>query len=214
MHHNTVKAATKLDATLRAEYGLYAEIGDDSLEIYTLEHDQIVGSYYKCPTLAQVLEDYEDHVVTAEEEEAALAAEEAEEEEEQRVGSVVNGKYKALYREMGGNPHSCSDWLADFLDDYCHDANDKLDFDAFIELCELNDVRPSAKLQRSIDAQTRGWQGRARMTLRRQLEVVIVINGVIYFSNHKGEKKMAPPTDKWMKEMREKHRRHWILFQN
>lgn len=104
------------------------------------------------------------------------AADEAPEDEGQQGGSVVKGRYRQLYKELG-HPNHSGDWLAVLLNNYC--VGDKhTDLETFESICGLNGVDLS-KYNRT----TPGWQGRIRMTGRNLLAKVIYKNKHIVVPN-------------------------------
>lgn len=92
---------------------------------------------------------------------AADAAGEANETEDKPT-SVVADKYRAMYAEAG-HPDNCGDWLAQLMDELCvNDAGTNMEL--FESICALNGIDLS-----KYNRESRGWQGRLRMTGRNLL---------------------------------------------
>lgn len=206
MHHATRAKAEKLIATLAAEYTNIvlvavngAEIDHekythdlDCFEIHTVEGD-CVAQYDKIPELADVLEACS---------EADINPEGDDEEEEARAsGSVVREAYRQKYRAASSNGQTCGDWLAERMVDDTSDADGKLDVDTLTALFEANGLNMNAKWALARLTQTRGWQGRYRMSGRIVLEKEIAMSGI--YSTPDGVQ-VAPPAD-WLAQVQEKH---------
>jgi hypothetical protein len=106
--------------------------------------------------------------------EAADAAEPAE-----KTGSIVRGKYRAIYAEQG-HPTHCGDWLAEFLNERCLTGKGT-DLERFESILNANGISMD-KYKRS----GHGWQGRFRMTGRNLLKAKIVRDGFILVPNMDG----------------------------
>lgn len=102
-----------------------------------------------------------------------IEAEAREADEEERVGgSVVSTTYRAKYAEAG-HPNTCGDWLANILNDYCLNK-EGFSIEQFEPICAMNGVDLS-----KYNRETRGWQGRLRMTGRNLLGRRIALKGVL-----------------------------------
>jgi len=89
-------------------------------------------------------------------------------EEPEDTGQIVPSKYRTEYAEAG-HPDDCGDFLAEY--------SRGLALEEFIAMCAENGVVPTAKLNKAMDIQTRGWQGRVRMSMGLMLRKAIEMNG-------------------------------------
>lgn len=209
MHHATRAKAAKLAAALDAEYpalqliAISAEIEhpefDTAIESWEVLHtdaDGEVTQIYdgeKVPELADLLD--------ACQEEGLDPEVGADDEEPELSGSVVPASYRAKYREVSSNGQTCGDWLAERMVDDTSFADGKLNVEALIQLFEQNGLDMNAKWALARHTQSRGWQGRFRMSGRIILEKVIAMSGV--YSDPDGVQ-IAPPAD-WLEMIRARH---------
>lgn len=119
-----------------------------------------LGEVESLTDLVSTTQDVLDELTDEEREEAMTAAEESEDDE--RSGSVVPDKYKRQYAE-NGHPGNCGDWLALTLEPLVSTPKG-FDVDAMDEIARLNGVDTS-----KLNRESRGWQGRYRMTTRNML---------------------------------------------
>lgn len=206
MHHATRAKATKLAATLLAEYPkLTLEVidGDDiDHEVYTNEcggfvvtHDggEEVYSGDKVPELAEIL----DTAI-----EMSLELESYEEEEEKPSGSVVPEEYRIQYKEKSSNGQTCGDWLAEFLVGQTHNAQG-FNVEDFTAILNANGVDMTAKWAKLPESGQPGWTGRYRMNGRQVLERLVAERGWI---NGMVDRFVVPEPD--MAILRAKHAKH------
>lgn len=215
MHHATRAKAAKLAETLAAEYPkltLIALPGDETdHETYTHElagFAVIVDGNEDEPlieTEGKTLPELADIVDAIQE--AGLDMEE-DEEEEARSGSVVPETYRAQYKAISSNGQTCGDWLAERLVADTAMADGKINIDDFIAILEANSVDMTGKWATARFAQTRGWQGRFRMSGRIVLEKQVVLTGI--YHDHTGAK--VTPHAEWLAAMEDKHR-VWLAKQ-
>lgn len=210
MHHATRAKAEKLATALRAEYPAltlkaFTEETDhpdfeSALKGWIVNHTDAEGEVHaiwygaKVPELAELLDICQEEGYDPEE-----GAEE--EEEETLSGSVVKEAYRAKYKEVSSNGQTCGDWLAERMVDDTSNGDGKLMVDALIELFEVNGLDMGAKWALARNTQTRGWQGRFRMSGRIVLEKAVTLTGV--YSDPDGVQ-INPPAE-WLEEMRAKH---------
>lgn len=124
----------------------------------------------------------------------------AEAEEEDDRGSVVPSKYKAIYaeraKETGGSPDNCGDWLAVQLDELVKIEVTEgrkrkiVDPEAMYNLCVANGCDVETLYNRAMEKQSRGWQGRFRMSAGIKLRHVVAEAGILVVP---GEKDRKPP---------------------
>lgn len=183
MHHMTAKKFAHIAQVLEDDYTILLEHDGDSF-VASFDGEPF-ADYDKVPSVEQVVEDYNDF-------EAG---------EDEAGGSVVKDHYKRIYAERG-DVNNCGDWLAQVLASLFHTADGKLDFVAFFDCCVENGVQPSRKLCAMIETRTNGWQGRARMSLRRALEVRIAYTAEFRV----GGTQVLVDAD-WLEEMQAKHRK-------
>lgn len=205
MHHATRAKATKLAATLLAEYPkltLEAIDGDDiDHEVYTNECGGFVVTHVdgeevysgdKVPELAEILD-------TAIEMGLDL---EADEEEEKPSGSVVPEEYRIQYKEKSSNGQTCGDWLAEFLVGQTHNAQG-FNVEDFTYILNRNDVDMTAKWAKLPESGQPGWIGRYRMNGRQVLERLVAERGWV---NGIADRFIVPEAD--MAILRTKHAKH------
>ena len=205
MHHATRAKATKLAATLLAEYPkltLEAIDGDDiDHEVYTNECGGFVVTHVdgeevysgdKVPELAEILD-------TAIEMGLDL---EADEEEEKPSGSVVPEEYRIQYKEKSSNGQTCGDWLAEFLVGQTHNAQG-FNVEDFTYILNRNDVDMTAKWAKLPESGQPGWIGRYRMNGRQVLERLVAERGWV---NGIADWFIVPEAD--MAILRTKHAKH------
>jgi hypothetical protein len=134
-------------------------------------------------------EDFSDNSGFVEEGAVGMDGADAEDDEEaSSKGSVVNYKYRKIYRDAG-HPDNCGDWLATELEGLCHNA-DGFDFDAYTVILDHNAVE-WAKYATEEKKATRGWQGRLRMTTRAILQRKVAVAGKLNISATKSLKAPA-----------------------
>jgi hypothetical protein len=100
----------------------------------------------------------------------------------ERKNSVVKSAYKVKYAERAkanGHASKCAqrstwDWLAQCLAGECNGEGGKLDVARFRALLEANGVDHSKWTN-----QSKGWEGRLRMTGRLALQRVVAASGVL-----------------------------------
>ncbi len=125
------------------------------------------------------------------------AADEAEDGERSEGGSVVKSTYRARYTELG-HPTHCGDWLAETLNNLCQTSKG-IDLDRFETICEANGVDLS-----KYNRETRGWEGRLRMTGRNLLaKKVYLAGGILLTPVEDAEPQYKAPKD-WMAAQRYK----------
>lgn len=148
---------------------------------------RVIGTVAELDDIAQATNEALDELS---DEERALGAQlDAEDEEVLRGGSVVPDKYKKQYA-ADGHPGNCGDWLALTLEPLVTNQASKFDPDAMDEIARLNNIDTS-KLNRD----SRGWQGRFRMTTRNMMVKVVAKSGVLHVpASEKGDT-VAAPTD-------------------
>jgi hypothetical protein len=103
------------------------------------------------------------------------------EDEGRESGSVVPDKYKKEYAARG-NPNHCGDWLADTLAHLCRvkdeGGKEVTDLDRLETIANANDVAPERFGKLGVE--TRGWQGRFRMTIRNMLVPRVATKGFLF----------------------------------
>lgn len=180
LHHASKGKAERLIAVFASEYpGLALDWALDELgrvaswKVLSVQDGEAIWEGDKLPDLADVLDAAEDAGIDPEE-----GAEE--DEDEDRSGSIVAQKYRDEYAARG-NPNHCGDWLAVWLADRCAgvDAKGKpcFDVETFRSLLSANGVDMTAKWANTPE--TRGWQGRFRMSGRIALEKIVAIRGTV-----------------------------------
>lgn len=118
-----------------------------------------------------------------------------EDEEDKATGSVVPSKYKDLYKAEGHANH-CGDWMANTLNGLCRviiDGKEAFDSDKLGMIAEANGVDHD-KYRRN---QSRGWEGRYRMTVRNVLAKVVAVKGVMIVPGEVDggdDRELTPPT--------------------
>lgn len=127
------------------------------------------------------------------------AADAAEEDEGGGGGSVVAGKYRARYAEMG-HPTHCGDDLAVILNNLClvgegHKAT--IDLPRFEAICAANGVDLS-KYNRTRN----GWQGRLRMTGRNMLARRVYEADGVLLTPIEGAEPQYKMSGEWMESRR------------
>jgi hypothetical protein len=137
-------------------------------------------------------------IALAEEWDAAWddAADEAEDDKSDG-GSVVKSTYRALYAEQG-HPNHCGDWLAETLNALCQ-TNKGIDLARFEAICAANGVDLS-----KYNRETRGWEGRLRMTGRNMLAKKIYNAGGILKTPIEGADPEYKAPAQWMERQRYK----------
>lgn len=125
------------------------------------------------------------------------AADAAEPEAEEGVGgSVVASKYRAKYAELG-HPTHCGDWLAELLNNLCIHGKGT-DLDQFERICSMNGVDLS-----KYNRESKGWQGRFRMTGRNLLaKRVYMAGGILKAINAEGVATEYRAPAEWMQAQR------------
>ena len=217
MHHATRAKAVRLIETLTAEYPrltLEAVPGDDiDHETYTnelfgfevlVDGEEVVleSDGPKVPELADILDACIEQEINPE-----ANPEEGDEEEERGSGSVVPEKYRQQYREQSTTGQSCGDWLAEqlALDTL---VADKLNVEALIGVFVNNGLDMNAPWALGRFTQSRGWQGRFRMSGRAVLEKQVLLTGT-YFN---ALDEAITPSAGWLDAMAEKHGK-WLAKQ-
>jgi hypothetical protein len=116
-------------------------------------------------------------------------------EEEPDSRDVVPAKYKALYREIGVRGQDNGDWLAEKMAKYCVvviDGKDVTSVDSVQMLAQANAV------QYAFPEETRGWQGRYRMTASNMLRKAVADKEVLVIPaqlNGGEEVSFTPPAE-------------------
>lgn len=132
---------------------------------------------------------------------------EGDEEEQEAGGSVVPSRYKEMYAERG-DPTTCGDWLALTLNKYCHVTKENgkkgTDIDVFMDIAKANQIDPDYLAKLSMN-QTRGWEGRMRMSTRNKLVAVAIEQKGINIpkaiaKSQKSGKEFEPAAKGWMDE--------------
>lgn len=124
------------------------------------------------------------------------AADEAEGEKSDG-GSVVSSTYRARYAEMG-HPTHCGDWLAETLNTLCQHSKGT-DLDRFEAICAANDVDLT-----KYNRETRGWEGRLRMTGRNLLAKKVYLAGGVLKTPVEGADPEYRAPKGWMEKQRYK----------
>ena len=125
------------------------------------------------------------------------AAADAAEGEKSDGGSVVKSTYRALYAEQG-HPTHCGDWMAETLNALCQTSKG-IDLTRFETVCEANGVDLS-----KYNRETRGWEGRLRMTGRNLLaKKVYLAGGVMKTPLEGADPEYKAPKD-WMEKQKYK----------
>lgn len=221
MHHATRAKATRLSEMLAAEYpclSLEVVTGDPSdhpdydcelggFEILVSaegsEHDgDVVWDGEKVPELADVIDACSEVGFDP----SATYGEE--EEEEAPSGNIIPEKYRQGYREASTTGQCNGDWLAERLASDTLDGNLKLDMGGLIRVFENNGLDMSAKWAAARFSQTRGWQGRFRMSGRAVLEKAVALAGVYVGP----DRQTHTPDGDWMDDMERKHGK-WLAKQ-
>lgn len=118
-----------------------------------------------------------------------------EEGEEKAVTSVVADKYKKVYianaaaNGLKGKAAKRSnwDWLSQKLADYCLGEKEKIDIQRFKDVLGANGIDYSKWTN-----QSKGWEGRFRMTGRVVLQKVVANSGILHMP---GEERIDAPAD-------------------
>jgi hypothetical protein len=189
----TALAAAEVQRQLASEYPALRlrQVDDEDYRFRVTFTDdagehEIVAAQDDVPSLADVLD-----ATTAQGfDPEAQDADDAEEEKES--GTVVNPRYRALYKERG-NPNHCGDWLAQQLDgrfqravevvkpqrDGSEEVETEIRFDpeSFIEFLRENEVDLTGRWAELPNVGTPGWQGRFRMNGRQRLEKIVAHRG-------------------------------------
>lgn len=184
LHHATRGKAERLAEILAAEYprlSIRPAYNEDESQVvswvvvYTDEDgmDNSLTETPKVPDLADILD-----ACTEE----GIDPEEGADEEEDRARVVVPQRYKDEYAARG-NPAHCGDWLAIWLEEQCHDADGRLDVEAFRSILTQNGVEQTGKWATLPESRQKGWQGRYRMNGRQKLEIVVAREGVVIALN-------------------------------
>lgn len=119
-------------------------------------------------------------------------------EDEAASGGVVPLKYKQRYAAEG-HPDNCGDWLALTLNTLCHKLVGEKGKTAFdIEkMIAINDANGLETSKYTVN-QSRGWEGRYRMTTRNMLAKVVAAAGVLYVPEgviDGGDQELKAPAD-------------------
>jgi hypothetical protein len=133
--------------------------------------------------------------MTDEQRDAAEQALEDEAEQEDK-GTVVPDKYKQRYAEAG-HPDNCGDWLAVTLASLCHVTDGKKDRFS-VEKMELLNQANGVDSAKYMVNQTRGWEGRYRMTTRNMLAKKIAGAGVMMVPGEvdgQGDRELKAPAE-------------------
>jgi hypothetical protein len=104
--------------------------------------------------------------------EDAEIEEEADEDADEDRGSVVPSGYKTIYREIGIRKQDNGDFLARLMADYCLITDGKkevIDCEKVEALASRNGVDYPLASYNGYVQQTRGWEGRYRMTIGNML---------------------------------------------
>lgn len=155
----------------------------------------------ECPELADILEAAQDAGIDPEDTSSYVGGEE---DEAEPVGDIVSSKYRAKYKEQG-DPASCGDWLANVLNEECRRDRKEggFDLEKFRAILENNDIdHPVPPLAK----QSRGWQGRYRMTGRLRLELVVAKAGKLVLSHD--DQVLGVPADE-LQALRSRHKKHF-----
>lgn len=129
----------------------------------------------------------------------------SEEEDEEDTGTVVDNHYRALYAEVSTTKRCCGDWLAEWLNGQCLGEKKRLDLDALMSIFGANGMDlTTPKWAQGAMTQTRGWQGRFRMSGRLVLERIVALQGFVYAGNGT---KVTVPADE-IQALRDKHAKY------
>lgn len=198
----TALQAAEVQRHLASDYpALTLKQADDMDPRFTLvftdpttdEATTVIEAQDDVPSLAECLE------ATTE---AGFDPEAQEPEEEKDTGTVVNPRYRAIYKERG-DPNHCGDWLALQLKDrftVVTDGREVFDPDAFIDFLRENQVDLTGRWAELPNVGTRGWQGRFRMNGRQRLEKVVAHRGTLVID---GEAVDVPTEE--LERLRAKH---------
>lgn len=208
MHHATRAKAARLALMLETEYprlslvALEGEAIDHETFEYDLagfevrvdEEEVIIETEGKdLPELADIID------ACAEQEIDPTSS--GDDEEEKFSGSVVKEAYRVLYREVSSNGQNCGDWLAERMVDDTTGADGHLNIDDLTALFEKNGLNLNEKWALGRFTQTRGWQGRYRMSGRIKLECLVTLNKM--YVDPTGHQ-VLPPAG-WLENMEAKH---------
>jgi hypothetical protein len=176
----TALAAAEIQRQLASEYPALRlrQVDDEDYRFRVTFTDdagehEIVAAQDDVPSLADVLDATTEQGFDPE----AQDADDAEEEKES--GTVVNPRYRALYKERG-NPNHCGDWLAQQLNGrftVVVDGQERFDPESFIEFLRENEVDLTGRWAELPNVGTPGWQGRFRMNGRQRLEKIVAHRG-------------------------------------
>ena len=159
IHHSIVKSvANNGSAIVEIENGKFVLTNDD--HGLRAEHED---ARWLCALAKKWAneEDMEDYEVEIDEVES-------DEDEDTRSGSVVKEGYKLAYK-AAGHPDNCGDWLAYTWRALTRNSDDSLNWNAVVELVELNGIHDWTKYM-AADA---GWRGRAAMNCCNRLRNII-----------------------------------------
>lgn len=117
--------------------------------------------------------------------------------------SVVKTAYKTKYRDRAREngqvrkaaKRSAWDWLASTLAGECLGKKDKINIGAFVAILEANGIE---KPLEKWPSQSKGWEGRLRMTGRLALQKIVAESGLLHLAD--GET-LEAPTD-WVAKFR------------
>jgi hypothetical protein len=148
IHHSIIKSvANNGSAIIELEDGTFALTNEDN-GLRAVSDD--ARALCKLAKAWSEGEDMDEYTVEIDEVE--------DDEEDKRSGSVVKEGYKLAYK-AAGHPDNCGDWLAYTWRSLTRNGDDSLNWDAVVELVELNGINDWAKYM-SDDS---GWRGRAAM---------------------------------------------------
>ena len=146
IHHSIIKSvANNGSAIIELEDGMFALTNEDN-GLRAVSDD--ARALCKLAKAWSEGEDMDEYVVEIDEVE----------DEDKRSGSVVKEGYKIAYK-AAGHPDNCGDWLAYTWRSLTRNGDDSLNWDAVVELVELNGINDWAKYM----ADDAGWRGRAAM---------------------------------------------------
>lgn len=166
-------AAHVLQSQMEVDYPiLILKQDEEGLFIVETRHEEPTPVYKgaSLPDLADVLDDAQEQGVDLEE---AF--------KEDVPANVVPQRYREEYR-AAGHPDHCGDEFAEFCDGKFIGADLKFDLDAYIAFCSLNGLEPTPKLAAMIEAQNRGYVGRARMNLGQMMRRKIAEVGSVKYN--------------------------------
>jgi hypothetical protein len=157
IHHSIIKSvANNGSAIIELEDGTFALTNEDNGLRAVSDDARALCKLAKAWAEGEDMDDY------------TVEVDEVEDDEDKRTGSVVHPGYKLAYK-AAGHPDNCGDWLAYTWRMLTRNGDDSLNWDAVVELVELNGINDWAKYK----ADDAGWRGRAAMNCCNRLRNII-----------------------------------------